>query len=207
MKKNTMLIFIIMLIIISTPFVYKRIKVRNVYDEIYYDSSKASDRGPSKRSSFGKVEGVSQKPMFLPQFSEIAKGEIIRELYMDEYLIKPIQNLSITANNGSKELTISFSVLVSEDMLIVFMNDYDVKTKKIVKKIYFYDKLNSTILDGQEDVSLLLKEFEISESQLNEWYKKGITDQVLKDWFSVYKSRFSNDNLGSYEIESNWISQ
>ena len=121
MKKALVLIVSILAILLCTS-IYNRIKIQNIFDEIYYDSAGASGDGFDRRSRLGNIPDISPSAMDLSGIA-VPEGEHgIMETYKNESLKSPMQSLSIVNNSTRKKLSISYSYTVASSIIIFFEN-------------------------------------------------------------------------------------
>src|SRR5699024_9807249 len=115
-------------------------------------------------------------------------------------------NLSMTFYLKKKELIINVSHNITSTVNLSIDNMYNVSKKTLIKTISFFDKerKGSVFVDNKEDVKNYLTTYHISEKQINEWNNQGLNRVLLKDWVSVYPSKFSLDNFGDVKIKTEW---
>ncbi|MTD40116.1 TipC family immunity protein [Erwinia sp. CPCC 100877] len=203
--KNSMKVLLILLIsliiILISITVYNKVKIQNVFDEIYYDSRNASGDGFEKRSSLGNIKGMSSSPMDLTSINASEGERIIIESYQDKFLPSPMKSLIISNNSTKNQLEISYSLSVTENVNIFFENKYDVKTKALTKRISFIELDSGKRITTKKEVQKSVAKYNITDEQLKQWYNLGMNKIFLKDWFSVYPSKYSIGHLGNVKIQ------
>lgn len=203
MKKALVLIVSILAILLCTS-IYNRIKIQNIFDEIYYDSAGASGDGFDRRSRLGNIPDISPSAMDLSGIA-VPEGEHgIMETYKNESLKSPMQSLSIVNNSTRKKLSISYSYTVASSIIIFFENSYDVKTKELTKKITFLEVDSGERITSGEGIENMLSKYNITRKKLDVWYEQGMNKMLLKDWISVYPSKYSIENQGNVKMKNKW---
>ena len=204
MKSSTkvlLLLLISVIVILISITVYNKVKIQNVFDEIYYDSRNASGDGFEKRSSLGNIKGMSSSPMELTGITASEGERIIIESYQEKFLPAPMKSLKISNNSTKKQLEISYLLSVTENINIFFENKYNVKTKKLTKGISFIELESGKRITTKKEVEKAIAKYNITEQQLKKWYDLGMNKIFLKDWFSVFPSKYSIEHLGNVKIQ------
>lgn len=183
--------------------IYNKMKVKNIFDEIYYDSKNASGELFNKRSLLGNIKGMSSNAMVLTGVAAPEGELVIMEAYDSESLNYPMKTLSITNNSTKKKLGIAYSYTVTQNITIFFENEYTVKTRNLTKSISFVELDSGKRITTKNEIIDTLKNYNITDKQLLEWDNKGM-DKVLKDWTTVYSSEYSSKKLGDVSVKTEW---
>ncbi|BDR59414.1 TipC family immunity protein [Xylocopilactobacillus apicola] len=201
MKKRTINIWSMVVTIILLFFSYKVVKVQNIYDEIYYDSKEATGELLDRRSHLGNIKGISRSKTTANYSNDQV---MITERYETKYLPSVMDSLSISNDGFRKKLFIYNSYEINYFVTICLESNYNAKRKLLKKGIYFIDSRQEGIIDNHKKVKSLIDKYHISKEQLDYWYELGMKKTLLKDWCSVYPSRFSPEKLGHVKIETQW---
>ena len=79
--------------------------------------------------------------------------------------------------------------------------------KKVLKKelaIFEEPRKPGQYLDDEEKVREYLRKNNISKEDLDKDYDEIINQKVLKDWCSIYDSKYSPSNNGEVKVETQW---
>ncbi len=207
MRKPIKIVFILLtslIVILISISIYNRVKIQNIFDEIYYDSRNASGDGFDKRSRLGNIKGMSSNATNLTGIAAPEGERAIMEAYTDESLKAPMKSLRITNNSTKKELRIGYSYAVTKNLMIFFDNVYNVKTRKLTKVISFVEVDSGKRITDQKEVRDTLKTYKVTDEQLTAWDHQGMDKVFLKDWVSVYPSRYSPEKLGNVSVKTEW---
>ena len=63
---------------------------------------------------------------------------------------------------------------------------------------------NIILLDDEEKVRNYLKKYNITKEELEKDYDEIVNQKVLKDWCSIYDSKYSPSNYGEVKVETQW---
>ncbi|WP_429949018.1 hypothetical protein IGJ55_002452 [Enterococcus sp. AZ170] len=184
-QRRIRLVFTVILCILIIVPVYFRISqyltIKNVYDERGAINTSFLGRG---NVSLGKVDGIeswNRADAFDEKFP-------VSEKYDEKSLPTNMTNMSLSFFFSEKRLNISFGYVLSESVSIRFYNQYYVGKSELVRSIYFVDEQNK--ISEKNKIKEYLDKYNIDKDILEQFYKKGMDDILLKDWFSVHKSRF-----------------
>ncbi|WP_373760811.1 TipC family immunity protein, partial [Streptococcus ferus] len=59
-------------------------------------------------------------------------------------------------------------------------------------------------VDDEIKVKKYLSQYNISSNDLSKHYDKIVNQKVLKDWCSIYDSKFSPENYGDVTVKTQW---
>lgn len=207
MRKPIKILLILLtslIVILISISIYNRAKIQNIFDEIYYDSKNASGDGFDKRSRLGNIEGMSSNATNLTGIAVPEGEQAIMETYKEESLKAPMKSLSITNNSTKKELQISYSYAVTQNLSLFFENVYSVKTRTLTKAISFVEADSGKRITDQKEVRDTLEAYRVTDEQLAAWDHQGMDKVLLKDWLSVYPSRYSPEEYGDVSVKTEW---
>lgn len=209
MKKpiKKLLILLVSLIgVLVSINVYNKMKVKNIFDEIYYAGAGATNEPFEKpRSVIENIPDIESQVYYLSSISE--NGEkITEERYQEGKLPDSMSNLSMVFYSKKKKMIINVSYNITSTVNLSIDSTYDISKKRLVKTVSFFDKerKGSVFVNDKNDVKNYLTTYNISEKQINTWNNQGMNHILLKDWTSVYPSKYSPSNLGNVEIETEW---
>ena len=64
--------------------------------------------------------------------------------------------------------------------------------------------LNGQEINNKQEIQKYLSDYHISKDDLESYYNEIMNKFVLKDWVSVYDSRFSPTNYGDVKVVTEW---
>ena len=205
MKKRKFVIFsllIVLLLSFSGFQYYKYQRVHNIFDEIYYEESDYHNytflwkgRAFYKLKSLKFVDNDSQ---------EISIHSID---YKSVDLPNTIQSLGYYFYFGFQEMT-----KVGIEMRLRLPNTettinvdylYDVNNQQLERFMWYYDD-ESTGYFQQSQVESFLAEHGKTVEDIRKEADDVLRNKVLKDWTTIYSSRFSPDNWGEVTVKDIW---
>ncbi|MBP1040185.1 TipC family immunity protein [Vagococcus sp. BWB3-3] len=205
MKKLLILLASLISILIAGN-IYNRIKIQNIFDEIYYTGAGATNEPFEKpRSVIENIPNIESQVYYLSSISE--NGEkITEERYQEDKLPNNMIGLSTTFYSKKKELTINVSYSITSTVNLSMDNTYSVSKKTLSQTLSFFDteRAGEILVKDKNDVQTYSATYNISEKQLTEWNAQGVNQLFLEDWVSVYPSNYSPENLGNVKIKTQW---
>ena len=193
-------ILVCLFLIFSAGIYYYRNQPKNIFDEIYQETEKTYRVNNVLRH----IEGFEISPGWPND------GEYFAYTPSGKYQTHPegYKDISISFNfgEGIKGLTIRFEKRINSDITLWYSAHYNIK-KKILKKglaIFEEPRQPGQYLDDEEKVRNYLKKYNITKEELEKDYDEIINQKVLKDWCSIYDSKYSPSNYGDVKIETQW---
>ena len=205
MKKRKFAIFsllIVLLLSFSGFQYYKYQRVHNIFDEIYYEESDYHNytflwkgRAFYKLKSLKFVDNDSQ---------EISIHSID---YKSVDLPNTIHSLGYYFYFGFQEMT-----KVGIEMRLRLPNTettinvdylYDVNNRQLERFMWYYDD-ESTGYFQQSQVEDFLAKRGKTVDEIRKEADNVLRNKVLKDWTTIYSSRFSQDNWGEVTVKDIW---
>ena len=205
MKKRKFAIFsllIVLLLSFSGFQYYKYQRVHNIFDEIYYEESDYHNytflwkgRAFYKLKSLKFVDNDSQ---------EISIHSID---YKSVDLPNTIQSLGYYFYFGFQEMTkvgIEMRLRLPDTETTINVDYlYDVNNQQLERFMWYYDD-ESTGYFQQSQVESFLTEHGKTVEDIRKEADDVLRNKVLKDWTSIYSSRFSPDNWGEVTVKDIW---
>ncbi len=71
-------------------------------------------------------------------------------------------------------------------------------------KIVLENGDSDNYIDDESEVKSYLKKYGITTKDLDSYYDKIVNQKVLKDWCSIYDSKFSPENYGDVTVKTQW---
>lgn len=177
----------------------------NVFEELYKIEASQTSEGKKKvRTTFQGIPGVAKEN--LDGATGFETNHTFTEGYTPSSLPTGESILIYFVFKPHKEaLRFYFDFPLENQVTLEILANYDVGQKRLTKDVRFIktDQEESFIKD-KEEIKSLLKQYRISQADLDAYFTKAMQDRVLKDWTSVYPSRFSPDDWGAVEVEDIW---
>jgi hypothetical protein len=205
MKKRKFAIFsllIVLLLSFSGFQYYKYQRVHNIFDEIYYEESDYHNytflwkgRAFYKLKSLKFVDNDSQ---------EISIHSID---YKSVDLPNTIQSLGYYFYFGFQEMTkvgIEMRLRLPDTETTINVDyQYDVNNQQLERFMWYYDD-ESTGYFQQSQIEAFLVEHGKTVDEIRKEADNVLRNKVLKDWTTIYPSRFSPDNWGEVSVKDIW---
>ena len=205
MKKRKFVIFsllIVLLLSFSGFQYYKYQRVHNIFDEIYYEESDYHNytflwkgRAFYKLKSLKFVDNDSQ---------EISIHSID---YKSVDLPNTIQSLGYYFYFGFQEMTkvgIEMRLRLPDTETTINVDyQYDVNNQQLERFMWYHDE-KSVRYYHQSQVEAFLAENGKTVDEIRKEADEILRHKVLKDWTSIYASRFSPDNWGEVTVKDIW---
>ena len=205
MKKRKFAIFsllIVLLLSFSGFQYYKYQRVHNIFDEIYYEESDYHNytflwkgRAFYKLKSLKFVDNDSQ---------EISIHSID---YKSVDLPNTIHSLGYYFYFGFQEMTkvgIEMRLRLPDTETTINVDyQYDVNNQQLERFMWYYDD-ESTGYFQQFQIEAFLVEHGKTVDEIRKEADNVLRNKVLKDWTTIYSSRFSPDNWGEVSVKDIW---
>ena len=205
MKKRKFVIFSLLMVLLlsfSGFQYYKYQRVHNIFDEIYYEESDYHNytflwkgRAFYKLKSLKFVDNDSQ---------EISIHSID---YKSVDLPNTIQSLGYYFYFGFQEMTkvgIEMRLRLPDTETTINVDyQYDVNNQQLERFMWYYDD-ESTGYFQQSQVESFLTEHGKTVEEIRKESDNVLRNKVLKDWTTIYSSRFSPDNWGEVTVKDIW---
>ena len=192
------------LIIISSCFYFFIRQPKNIFDEIYQETAK-NYLGHYNFKDLKNVT-VKNRKLYDSNMNETDKYESIIT-YDDSSLGSDVKNLELRFNfdgSSSKGVNIWFERYANSGEEINFVIHYEFKKKLLVKKIMIYEIRSETYIKDEAQVKSYLEQYGITAKDLDSYFDEIVNQKVLKDWCTIYDSKYSPSNYGDVKIETQW---
>ena len=188
MKKILGLVALVAIIVLFCFYFFIH-QPKNIFDEIYQETEKTYRSNNILRNIDGfEIDDVW--PSDDPNISNNPFG---------------IYDNKMTPSNYSNELFGSFEKKISRDVKLWMISKYSSKTKIITKSIQIVISGNEdSYIEDEAQVKSYLEKYGITAKDLDSYYDEIVNQKVLKDWCSIYDSKYSPSNYGDVKIETQW---
>ena len=205
MKKRKFAIFsllIVLLLSFSGFQYYKYQRVHNIFDEIYYEESDYHNYTFLwKGRAFYKLKGLK---IIDNGSQDLYKHSID---YKSVNLPNTIHSLGYYFYFGFQEMTkvgIEMRLRLPDTETTINVDyQYDVNNQQLERFMWYYDD-ESTGYFQQSQIEAFLAEHGKTVDEIRKEADNVLRNKVLKDWTTIYSSRFSQDNWGEVTVKDIW---
>ena len=205
MKKRKFVIFSLLMVLLlsfSGFQYYKYQRVHNVFDEIYYEESDYHNYTFLwKGRAFYKLKGLK----IIDNGSQDLYKHAID--YKSVNLPNTIHSLGYYFYFGFQEMTkvgIEMRLRLPDTETTINVDyQYDVNNQQLERFMWYYDD-ESTGYFQQSQVESFLTEHGKTVEEIRKESDNVLRNKVLKDWTTIYSSRFSPDNWGEVTVKDIW---
>jgi len=205
MKKRKFAIFsllIVLLLSFSGFQYYKYQRVHNIFDEIYYEESDYHNYTFLwKGRAFYKLKGLK---IIDNGSQDLYKHSID---YKSVDLPNTIHSLGYYFYFGFQEMTkvgIEMRLRLPDTETTINVDyQYDVNNQQLERFMWYYDD-ESTGYFQQSQIEAFLVEHGKTVDEIRKEADNVLRNKVLKDWTTIYPSRFSPDNWGEVSVKDIW---
>ncbi len=125
-----------------------------------------------------------------------------------ETLTKGYSDITIHFNfgEGIKGVSIRFERKTNSNITLWYSAHYNLQKKVLKKKLAIFEEPRKPgqFIDDEEKVREYLRKNNISKEELEKDFDEIVNQKVLKDWCSIYDSKYSPSNYGEVKIETQW---
>ena len=199
MKKILGLVVSFVLIVLSCFYFFIH-QPKNIFDEIYQETEKTYRSNNILRN----LDGFKIRPDWLND------GEYFAYTPSGKYKNLPegYKDISISFNfgEGIKGMTIRFEKRINSDITLWYSAHYNIKKKVLKKELAIFEEPRKPgqYLEDEEKIREYLRKNNISKEDLDKDYDEIVNQKVLKDWCSIYDSKYSPSNYGEVKVETQW---
>lgn len=206
MKKRKFAIFSLLIVLLLLSFsgfqYYKYQRVHNIFDEIYYEESDYHNYTFLwKGRAFYKLKGLK---IIDNGSQDLYKHSID---YKSVNLPNTIHSLGYYFYFGFQEMTkvgIEMRLRLPDTETTINVDyQYDVNNQQLERFMWYYDD-ESTGYFQQSQIEAFLVEHGKTVDEIRKEADNVLRNKVLKDWTTIYSSRFSPDNWGELTVKDIW---
>ncbi|RSJ88541.1 TipC family immunity protein [Streptococcus mitis] len=200
--KKILGVLTIVVLLVSVYFYFFPKQPKNIFDEIYQETEKTYRSNNVLRHIDGfkiRPDWPSDDPNILYTPFGLYNKE---KTPSDYYEIEIGFNFEYTSQLSS----VTFEKQVGPNTRVRIWNKYtyqDRTLKKIVK-IGLKKADTETYIEDEAQVKSYLEQYGITAKDLDSYYDEIVNQKVLKDWCSIYDSKYSPSNYGDVKIETQW---
>ena len=204
MKKILGLVALFM-IIISSCFYFFPKQPKNIFDEIYQETEKTY----LGNNVFNQLKDVEVRKYEIYDKDMQGTGKYTpKVIYIDNYIPANYSETKIEFNFDSinKGMSIRFEWKANSKFSLWYLSYYNFKSRTLEKELAILEEPRKAgeYLKDEEKVRDYLKKYNITKEYLDKHYDEIVNQKVLKDWCTIYDSKFSPSNYGDIKIETQW---
>ena len=199
MKKILGLVALFVIIVSSCFYFFVR-QPKNIFDEIYQETEKTYRSNNILRH----IDGFKIRPDWPsddPNISYTPFGKY-------ETLPKGYSDITIDLNfgKGIKGVLILFERKTNSNITLWYSAHYNMQKKVLKKELAIFEEPRKPgqFIDDEEKVREYLRKNNISKEELEKDFDEIVNQKVLKDWCTIYDSKYSPSNYGDVKIETQW---
>ena len=201
MKKIFSILALVLLVVLFYFYFFPK-QPKNIFDEIYQETEKTYRSNNILRHIDGfKIRAVW--PSDDPNILYTPFGLYNKEKTPSDYSEIEIRfNFEYTSQLSS----ISFERQVGPNTKVRIWNKYTYKDRTLKKfvRIVLKKSDTETYIEDEAQVKSYLEQYGITTKDLNFYYDEIVNQKVLKDWCTIYDSKYSPGNYGDVKIETQW---
>ena len=200
--KKILGVLTIVVLLVSVYFYFFPKQPKNIFDEIYQETEKTYRSNNVLRH----IDGFKIRPDWPsddPNISYTPFGLYNKEKTPSDYSKIEIGfNFEYTSQLSS----VTFERQVGPNVRVRLWNKYSRKDRVLKKsvKIGLKKADTETYIEDETQVKSYLEQYGITAKDLDSYYDEIVNQKVLKDWCSIYDSKYSPSNYGDVKIETQW---
>ena len=199
MRKIFSLLALVLIVVLFCFYFFPK-QPKNIFDEIYQETEKTYHTNNILRH----IDGFKISPGWPsddPNISYTPFGKY-------ETLPKGYSDITIDLNfgKGIKGVLILFERKTNSNITLWYSAHYNMQKKVLKKELAIIEEPRKPgqFIDDEEKVREYLRKNNISKEELEKDYDEIINQKVLKDWCSIYDSKYSPSNYGEVKVETQW---
>ena len=199
MRKIFSLLALVLIVVLFCFYFFPK-QPKNIFDEIYQETEKTYRTNNILRY----IDGFKISPGWPsddPNISYTPFGKY-------ETLPKGYSDITINLNfgKGIKGVLILFFLKTNSNITLWYSAHYNMQKKVLKKKLAIIEEPRKAgeYINDEEKVREYLRKNNISKEELEKNYDEIVNQKVLKDWCSIYDSKYSPSNYGEVKVETQW---
>ena len=192
--KKWLIFFMSLVVLCLGYFAVRHYIIHNIFDEIYYNQEFSL-----RTSTLETIKGVSNPAGTRPNGDSLTHVR-----YDDEHLPDSVTSLGYTFgySEGCFAFEVKYDVGNGSSRTLNINYEYDVKSRILYRELWVLDE--ATPNNNKEYVQTFLEEYGSSIDECITFGDNVVKNVLLKDWCSVYNSRYSPDDWGDVTVKSRW---
>ena len=197
--KKTLSILALVAIIISSCFYFFIHQPKNIFDEIYQETEKTYRTNNILRNIEGfEIDDVWPSDGDYFKYSPLGKYKTLPKDYLE-------LRVGFNFEKAYSKMFVSVERKIADGTKIWMISKYNPNTKTITKSIQIVLSGNEdSYIEDEAQVRSYLEKYGITAKDLDTYYDEIVNQKVLKDWCSIYDSKYSPSNYGEVKVETQW---
>ena len=198
--KKILGVLTIVVLLVSVCFYFFTHQPKNIFDEIYQETEKTYQTNNILRN----IDGFDIKPVWP------SDGEFLKYTPSGNYITLPEGYLELRIGfsfyTEDQTGSISFEKRIESNVSIKMWTVYSHKERNLKKFVKIVLKKTDTknYIEDEDQVKSYLEKYSITAKDLDSYYDEIVNQKVLKDWCSIYDSKYSPSNYGEVKVETQW---
>ena len=197
--KKVLGVLTIVILLVSVCFFFFVRQPKNIFDEIYQETEKSYRTNNILRNIEGfEIDDVWPSDGDYFKYSPLGKYKTLPKDYLE-------LRVGFNFEKAYSKMFVSVERKVADGMKLWMVNKYNPNTKTITKSIQIVISGNEdSYIEDEAQVKSYLEQYGITAKDLDSYYDEIINQKVLKDWCSIYDSKYSPTNYGEVKVETQW---
>ena len=201
MKKTLGLVALFLIIVLSCFYFFIH-QPKNIFDEIYQETEKTYHTNNILRH----IDGFKISPGWPSDDPNISNNPF--GVYDNKTTPSNYSKIKISFNfgKGIKGVLILFERKTNSNITLWYSAHYNMQKKVLKKELAIFEEPRKPgqFIDDEEKVREYLRKINISKEELEKDYDEIVNQKVLKDWCTIYDSKYSPSNYGDVKVETQW---
>ena len=197
--KKILGVLTIVVLLVSVCFYFFPKQPKNVFDEIYQETEKTYRTNNILRNIEGfEIDDVWPSDGDYFKYSPLGKYKTLLEDYLE-------LRVGFNFEKADSKMFVSVERRIADGTKIWMISKYNRNTKTITKSIQIVISGNEdSYIEDEAQVKSYLEQYGITAKDLDSYYDEIVNQKVLKDWCSIYDSKYSPSNYGDVKVETQW---
>ena len=198
MKKILGVLTIVVLLVSVCLFFFVR-QPKNIFDEIYQETEETYRTNNILRNIEGfEIDDVWPSDGEYFKYSPLGKYKTLPEDYLE-------LRVGFNFEKAYSKMFVSVERKIADGTKLWMVNKYNPNTKTITKSVQIVLSRNEdSYIEDEAQVKTYLEKYGITAKDLDSYYNEIVNQKVLKDWCSIYDSKYSPSNYGEVKVETQW---
>ena len=122
-------------------------------------------------------------------------------IYQNDMLVDKLENLGTFNTADAEQTEEDKAIFLKQQKKIASFRKY-LDDNSIADVGVIRDK--ETYIEDEAQVKSYLEQYGITAKDLDSYYDEIVNQKVLKDWCTIYDSKYSPSNYGDVKVETQW---
>ena len=197
--KKILGVLTIVVLLVSVSLYFFMHQPKNIFDEIYQETEKTYRTNNILRNIEGfEIDDVWPSDGDYFKYSPLGKYKTLPEDYLE-------LRVGFNFEKAYSKMFVSVERKIADGTKIWMISKYNPNTKTITKSIQIVLSGNEdSYIEDEAQVRSYLEKYGITAKDLDTYYDEIVNQKVLKDWCSIYDSKYSPSNYGEVKVETQW---